>query len=479
LIVEDEGIIANDLGRTLQNLGHVVAAVASSGSQALEYASSLKPDLVLMDIRIHGDMDGIETAEQIRRQFRTPVVYLTAHTDTATVERAKLTQPFGYIVKPFSSADIRITVDIALERHHLQRELEDHEAWSSAVLRSIGDAVLVADADQVIKFINSAASELMGVTADQVMGKPIADILRVKSDEDRKSAEPSEFSPATLVCCDGREQVVIKSSAPVIKGPGSEEHGTVVILRNVSDLKKTEQALRENNWFLQRSNEHLTQLSHSLSHDLQEPLRTVTCYSAMLARRPEVEGNEQTREYLNYIRDGCERMNELLSSLLEYYRAAATGQTRPVTVDSNRCLNEALQNLATAIRDSEAIICWAALPPVHCHPTALTQVFQNLIANAIKYRSEQRPKIDIEVEQHGADCLFTIADNGIGFEHTQAEDIFGLFWRARGSERPGAGVGLALCRRLIDQYKGKIWAESVPGQGSRFRFALPAAAVSE
>ena len=173
LIVEDEGILAMDLKDTLEKLGYYVSAVASSGEEAVELAAERRPDLILMDIVLNGAMDGIEAANKIRSTLKVPVIYLTAYADEDTVKRAKITEPFGYLVKPYNDKELEAALEVALYRHEMERLRESHH-WLETVLRSMGDAVIATDNNGHITFVNPSAERLTGLKHD------IADIPKTQ-----------------------------------------------------------------------------------------------------------------------------------------------------------------------------------------------------------------------------------------------------------------------------------------------------------
>jgi len=162
LIVEDERIVAHDIEKSLRNLGFDVCASVPSGEEALEKAEGQRPDLVLMDIMLKGDMNGIEAAEQIRSRFNIPVVYLTAYADEEVLERAKITEPFGYIIKPFEERELGSAIKMALYKHKMERKLKESEEWFSTTLKSIGDAVITTDKEGRVTFMNPVAESLTG-----------------------------------------------------------------------------------------------------------------------------------------------------------------------------------------------------------------------------------------------------------------------------------------------------------------------------
>jgi signal transduction histidine kinase len=351
LIVEDEGIVARDIHWRLESLGYEVTGEAHSAEEALLAVRQRRPDLALMDVSIPGALDGIELATFLQNRHKIPVVYVTAHSDDITLARAKSSAPVGYIRKPFTTADLKIGVEIGLQTHRLRTALEG-------------------------------------------------------------------------------------------------------------------------------SNQRWEALSQSLAHDLNENLRAVQCYSLLLADATDEFLEDSEREYLQFVTDGCSRMQNMISSLLQYYRAAA-GEQSPAPIDSAEVVNEVLKNLAVAIRDSGAQIHTSRLAKVQVHSMALTQIFQNLISNAIKYRAKGTPLVvHISAEHEGSFARFTVSDNGEGFDSEEAENIFELFKRVHKRERSGSGIGLATCRRLVEQYGGRIWAESSVGTGARFYFTIPLAQKS-
>ncbi len=199
LVVEDEIIVAEDIQRRLRKMGYAVPAVVSSGKDAINKARENKPDLVLMDIVIHGDMDGIEAAGQIHSCFDIPVVYLTAYADEKTLERAKITEPFGYIIKPFKERELQIAIGIALYKHRMEKRLKEGERWLAAIIKSIGDAVIATDAMGFIKLMNPIAEALTGWKQEEALGKPLTAIFNVAGEEKGKYIE----DPVTKVIREG------------------------------------------------------------------------------------------------------------------------------------------------------------------------------------------------------------------------------------------------------------------------------------
>jgi PAS domain S-box-containing protein len=256
LVVEDEGIVAEDIRRSLQNLGYTVSAVVSSGQEAVKKAEEHKPNLVLMDIVLKGEIDGIEAANRIRLCFNIPVIYLTAYTDERTLDRAKVTEPFGYIVKPFEDRELRMTIEMALYKHKTENKLREREEWLSTTLGSIGDAVIATDAHGHIRFMNPVAESLTGWKEGDAAGKSLTEVFNIINEETRKLVE----SPVTkvlrkgvvvglanhtlLVARDGAEIPIDDSGAPIRDAKG-DIIGVVLVFRDIRERRKAERDLQE------------------------------------------------------------------------------------------------------------------------------------------------------------------------------------------------------------------------------------------
>lgn len=230
--------------------------------------------------------------------------------------------------------------------------------------------------------------------------------------------------------------------------------------------------IQERNTELERSNRDLEQFALMASHDLQEPLRGITLYAQLLAEK--YAGNdEDTTAFLNYIVNGALRMRDLLASLLSYSELSRTERPPATAVDMNTVLQMVLSDLKIAISDSSAVISYDTLPVVSACTGDFLRVFQNLLMNAIKYRSERPLRVHISSQSAGRDARISVADNGAGIEPSQHREIFTAFTRLHGPKIPGCGLGLTICERLVKRNGGRIWVESTPGKGSTFWFTVP------
>ena len=223
---------------------------------------------------------------------------------------------------------------------------------------------------------------------------------------------------------------------------------------------------------LRQSNEDLEQFAYVSSHDLQEPLRTISSYVQLIQRRYQGKLDADADEFIGFVVEGVSRMQLLLTDLLEYSRVSHQGE--PARTESDAALDAAVQNLRATIDGSQANITHDPLPAVRIVPSQLTQLFQNLIGNAIKFRSELPPRIHIGAERSNGDWVFSVRDNGVGFDPRYAKKIFVIFQRLHGRQYSGTGVGLAISKRIVERHGGKIWVDSQPGRGSVFYFSLPA-----
>jgi signal transduction histidine kinase len=247
------------------------------------------------------------------------------------------------------------------------------------------------------------------------------------------------------------------------------------VQRERATAQAAQAALQERAQELARANADLEQFAYSASHDLKEPLRIVALYSQMLQRKYAGQLDRDADDYMNYLYRAARQMEQLINDLLTYTKTAQAHSEPLEPTSAHKVLDRVLGTLEPEIRAQRCTVSSEQLPTVLAHEIHVQQLFQNLIGNAMKYRSEIDPEIEIRAEAKGPDWLFSIRDNGIGIEPQYTTQVFGIFKRLHGHKYPGTGIGLAICQRIVDGYGGTIWVESEPGQGSTFRFTLPAA----
>lgn len=275
-----------------------------------------------------------------------------------------------------------------------------------------------------------------------------------------------------------RKTELLKKHARVLELRNAELERTVAERQRAEDEVRRlngelERRVRERTEELVRANDELRQFGYAASHDLREPLRTVASYVQLLARRYSNTLDAEGREFMGYVTDSVHRMDGLLSDLLAYSHQLNVRHQVMSKVDTEAVLEGVLMNLSSSIQESSTAITHDPLPEVESDFGQLGQVFQNLISNSIKYRGPEAPRVHISAEDGGDEWLFAFADNGIGIEPRYHEQIFGIFKRLHGREVPGTGIGLALCKRIIERHGGRIWVESEAGKGATFKFTLP------
>ena len=354
-------------------------------------------------------------------------------------------------------------------------------SFLAAIVNSSDDAIISRTLGGTVLTWNPAAERMFGYTAAEIIGKP----MKVVFPPDRQNEEQalleriarnesvSHYETVRLRK-DGTRIDVSVSLSPIHSRDGRVV-GASKIVRDITQRKRVEAAMAEASRMLEASNAELQQFAHTVSHDLQEPLRMVTAYLGLLERSRSALLDDEGREYLGFARDGAQRMSAMIHDLLDYARVAGRG-LELAAVDTAEVLDEAIANLAATFDESGADIARAgSLPPVSGDRGQLVRVFQNLIGNAMKYRDPARPpRIRIAATRRGGEWLFAVEDNGIGIAAEHFERVFQIFQRLHGrGQYEGTGIGLSIVKRIIDLHGGQIWVESEPGRGSTFFFTLP------
>ncbi len=363
------------------------------------------------------------------------------------------------------------------------RSTAEVQARLAAIIDSSDDAIISKDLNGVITSWNKSAERLFGYTAEEATGQEVVKLL---IPDDRKDEEPQilaklragervDHFQTKRKRKDGTLLDISLTISP-IKNPGGQIIGASKIARDITQQVRDQEALHKANEALRQSNADLEQFAYSASHDLQEPLRMVSAYGQMLEKKHSDKLNESAKEYLGFVIEGALRMERLLRDLRAFTRVSVRAGGPPPAIDTMPVFENAIANLKASIDESGAQITYDFLPRVSIDGARLEMVFQNILSNAIRYRSADTPRIYVAAAQEGALCKFSIQDNGIGIDPEYKEQIFGIFTRLHTvSEYPGTGMGLAICQRIVERAGGRIWVESEPGRGSTFFFVLPAA----
>jgi PAS domain S-box-containing protein len=278
---------------------------------------------------------------------------------------------------------------------------------------------------------------------------------------------------AALTRRDGKQYSILCSASPLWNGE-DELLGCVITLTDITDRKRAEQTLARQAEELIRVNSDLRQFAHSASHDLREPLRQLAVFNELLRQKYHDQLGPEAGALIQHSVEAAHRMEALLKGLLEYTQTADTVQDGHGPVDADEVAAKTLSTFDAQIQEAGATVECGRLPRLRVHEVHLTQLFQNLIGNALKYRADQPPQVRIAAEPDGAMWRISVTDNGIGIERDYQEQIFGLFQRLHGGGKySGSGIGLAICQKIVQRYGGRIWVESEPGRGAKFTFTLP------
>jgi PAS domain S-box-containing protein len=366
---------------------------------------------------------------------------------------------------------------IIRQRKRVEAALRDSETKYSTLVEQAKDGVVIVQ-DEVCKFANRAMAEICGYPAERLLSMPFSQLLAPESSEvvsrirqaSTAAGEPPVVHEARILCADGTTKQV-EIIASVIHYDGRP--AGMGIARDVTDRKRAEEMLRHKAEELKRSNEELEQFAYVASHDLQEPLRMVASYVRLLERRYKDRLDADASDFIGYAADGANRMHLLINDLLAYSRVGTRGNQFEAA-DSTAALVQALANLEASIEESAARITFDSLPTATADASQLVQVFQNLVGNALKFRSRKRPRVHISAEENEEGYVFSVQDNGIGIDPKYSDRIFVIFQQLHDkSEHPGTGIGLAICKKIVERHGGRIWVESEPGNGATFKFTLP------
>ncbi|HYP06307.1 MAG TPA: PAS domain S-box protein [Bryobacteraceae bacterium] len=354
--------------------------------------------------------------------------------------------------------------------------MEQQAAHYAALVASSHDAIAGVTPKGMVMSWNPAAERMFGYTAAEATGKPLS---RLVGPESAAAGEPVVGKETVCLTKDGQALHVSVTLSPIREASGLLT-GYSAIFRDIEERRRAEQLMAAQARELHRSNDELQAFAYTASHDLQEPIRTVVSLTQLLARNHSGSLGAETDGMISLILEAANRMSKLVRGLLDYSRVGAEPELRRQPVNLQDTIKTTLQALDFAIRDSEAVIRHHDLPTVLADEHEMHQLLQNLLSNALKYRSRgEPPRIDVEASRQAGEWLITIRDDGLGFDPRHAEHIFGIFKRVHGQRYPGTGIGLAICRKIVERHGGRIWAESEGhGRGAAFHFTLPALADS-
>lgn len=467
LIVEDESVVALDLRQRLESLGYEVVGSVSTGRDAIESAGKLDPDLVLMDIVIAGEMDGVAAAGEIRTRFDLPIVYLTAFSDRPTVERVKTTAPAGYVLKPFDEGALRAAIEVGLTRHRLERDLKSLRARLASTLRGLGDAVLSADARGAVELMNPAAERLTGWTADEAKGQEIGEILQLV-DESAGLGRPeilaralageevtAETPDLLMRARDGRHVPVGVVATPLKDARGGLA-GIVAAVRDVSERRLWERKLLKLNETVSAQRAELSTYYDVVTHDVANFAMAVIGIVERLNDGREGPLTEGQRELLRRARRQGIEINRLAENAraLVRLRARPTGPSGP-PVRMDELLGRA-EDAVRAIHFDRSFQIARDCPPELWIRNApfLVGAILNVLDNAVRYAPEQpAPLIRVSATVDDATARLSVRNPRMPDEPVN-DDL--LRPEVRGRRSRGAGLGLAMVREVVEAAGGRV-----------------------
>ncbi len=485
MIVEDEWVTADDIQTSLQKLGYAVSSVVSSGDDAIKKAEEDKPDLVLMDIVLQGEMDGIEAARQIHSRFRIPIIYLTAFADKTILERAKITEPFGYMIKPFQDRELHSNIEMALFKYKIENELRESEEKHRIMIETAQDAIICIDEKEKINVWNKASENIFGYSNKEIIGQPIITIIPEEYKKKHKegikrfieTGKPNFIGKTIEILGRTKAGNVIPIEMSLSFQELEEgQYNFMGIIRDITSQKEAERKLIEKTNEIESINRELRDFVYIVSHDLKEPLFTIEGFSKRLTKKYDDKLDEKGKRYINRINANVKIMSNRIHEIMEVVKIGTVKYEFSYN-DIGVIVNEVADELEGKIKRGQIkLILRDDLPSVYCEPIRIKGVFTNLVINAIKFiGNDNHKEIRIGCDKDGDYFKFSVEDTGIGIRKEHQEQVFKIFNRLKDIEVEGSGVGLTIVKKIIEMHKGKVWVESPVKEerGTRFCFTIP------
>ncbi|MBE9210247.1 response regulator [Nostoc sp. LEGE 06077] len=488
LVVEDEVIVARTIANQLNQLGYTVIGTASSGQIAIAKALESRPELVLMDVILKGEMDGITAASQIREQLDIPVIFLTAYGDSNTVQRAKTTQPFGYVIKPFTPKDLHIAIEMGLLKHELERDLREHRDRLATLLNSMSDAVIATNEKGIVTFVNPAAELITGWQQVDALGKDISKIFQLVDEVTETSLENpvakvlreqqvvylDDFT--SLITKNGSRVPIGDSASPIMRQSG-QINGVVVVFWDLSERRQAqllEQALHKE----REVNQLKSLFISTVSHEFRNPLSVIQSSVELIELQGENLKPEKRKTYLKRINSAVQSMKTLMEDVLFMGKSdAGKLECQPALLDLAEFCQELIAEFTTIHPRSAEIIfnCHSDRTEACMDEQLLRYIFTNLLNNAVKYSpTGGNILFDLTCDLIDGVAIFRIQDHGIGIPEADQARLFESFYRASNVQSiPGTGLGLVIVKKCVEAHQGQISIHSQAGIGSTLTITLP------
>ncbi|MFA6470392.1 MAG: PAS domain S-box protein [Candidatus Latescibacterota bacterium] len=360
------------------------------------------------------------------------------------------------------------------ERKQAEEALVETKDYLDKLLNYANAPIIVWNPDMRITLFNRAFEKLTGYSAEEVIGRELAVLFPPESKEQSLESiartaggEYWETVEIPIRRKNGEVRIALWNSANITASDGLTIVATIAQGQDITERKKAEEKLRE-------TNKELEQFAYVASHDLQEPLRSVNSFTELLERRYRDQLDERAKEYIGFIVDGASRMQRLIQDLLAFSKVGRIN-SEPSFISCNEIIERVYGNIKESIEETGAEISHGDLPVLYANETSLTQLFQNLIGNAVKFHKEGvSPRVHVSAQRKESEWLFSVKDNGIGINKKYFGKLFVIFQRLHGrDEYPGTGIGLAICKKIVESYGGRIWVESSEGEGATFYFTFP------
>ncbi|HEX2493708.1 MAG TPA: response regulator, partial [Steroidobacter sp.] len=403
LIVEDEGLVAEEIALRLEQMGHIALGVADTAEEAFIFVRNVRPDMALIDINIKGSLNGIEIARRFRAEYDVPVIFMTAHADAATLREATATEPFGYIVKPFDARTLAATLETALRRRRAEEKLAKMERWLAATMTSIGDGVIATDREFRVSFINPVAERLCGWPNGSALGKPVREVFRIEGSAFKDLAEiigeattdrvAISLDECELESADGVRLPIDDTLAP-IRDTSGRINGVVIVFRDASERKRHEAQLRQLNEDLedrvqrrtaqlQAANHELASFAYSIAHDLRAPLRAINGFATRVVQEHAGELDAEGRRLLEVVTSRAAQMSRMIDDYLRLSRLSHVDLNYQ-TLDMTLLAREAWV-IATQSVEKPPELQLGELPNARGDENLMRQVWTNLLSNAVKF----------------------------------------------------------------------------------------------
>jgi PAS domain S-box-containing protein len=492
VIADDERIVAADLARRMQALGYRVVGNVGRGVDAVRVSLERKPDLVLMDIGMDGEFDGISSAAQIRAEADIPVIFVTSYSDKETLRRAKEIGPFGYVLKPFDERELVATIEMAIFRHKMDRKLRESEQLYRMLIENTGEGIVYADLGERFTFANPTAEAILGVGPGELVGRSLGDFTSpetfasVQEQTELRRRGVKGSYPIEICRPDGQTRMILITATPQFDGKG-DLTGTFGIFRDITEKHRAEEELRRHAEQLRIAKEAAEEASRAkasflavMSHEIRTPMNGVIGMTSLLLETPLTP---EQREFAETVRRSGESLLAILNDILDFSKIESGRielEQQPFSLTS--CVEESLELFASRAAEKGVELIGIIDPSVPDiligDVTRLRQVLVNVIGNAVKFTHTGEISVTASarsLSEENVHLQIQVRDTGIGISRESLGKLFQPFSQGDLSitrKFGGTGLGLAISKRLVELMGGAIEVESEDQRGSTFNISL-------